>query len=905
MNSHSLLLDTSPPTPLLVGEGQRVLPPSLVGKGVRGLGFPDSRDTSPPTPLLPGEGRRIVPPSLVGKGVRGLGFPTPRTIALDATELSSNATQVQQGREFYETGQFVEAARIWQQAAKTFQTQGDILNQASTLSFLSLAYQQLGQWTEATEAIANSLKVLEARNTNKDHLPVLAQAFNIQGQLQLALGQAEDALLTWEKAASIYRQAGDTVGITGSLINQSLALQSLGRYRQAAKALTQVEETLANQPKSTIKAIALSSLGNTLRVVGDLEKSRQVLQQSLDVAQQLKSPPDISAAFLGLGNTARSQQDTKAALKFYQQAESTAPSPMTRNQAKLNQLSLLQETKQLSAAKALGSQMQAEIANLPPSRTAVYAKINFAQSLTRLKQADTANTPAWTEIGQVLGNAVQQAKSIQDIRAEAYALGHLGGLYEQTQQLQNAQDLTRQALLLAQSINASDISYRWQWQLGRLLKAQGKTKDAIAAYTEAVNILQSLRSDLVTINPDVQFSFREEVEPIYRQLVELLLQTEGTSQPSQDNLKLARNTIESLQLAELDNFFRTACLQGKAVQIDQVIDKDDPTAAVIYPIILANRLEVILKLPQQPLRHYKTAISQGEVERIVGELRKQLTKPYTLRETQALSKQVYDWLILPASQDLTSNIKTLVFVLDGSLRNIPMAALYDGQQYLVQKYGVALTPGLQLLGPKSLERGKIKALTAGITESRQGFAALNNVTLELNQIKSVVPTTVLLNQEFTSTAFQKEMNAVSFPVVHLATHGQFSSKAEETFILTWDNRINVNQLDNLLRIRDTSRPTAIELLVLSACQTATGDKRAALGLAGVAVRAGARSTLASLWSLDDESSALLMSQFYQELTNTKETKAEALRFAQLALLQNPRYQHPRYWAPYVLVGNWL
>jgi CHAT domain-containing protein len=812
---------------------------------------------------------------------------------------------VQQGREFYETGQFVEAARIWQQAAKTFQAQGDTLNQASTLSFLSLAYQQLGQWTEATEAIANSLKLLEARNTNKDDLAVLAQAFNIQGQLQLALGQAEDALLTWEKAASIYTQADDTVGITGSLINQSLALQSLGRYRQAAKALTQVEETLGNQPKSTMKAIALSSLGNTLRVVGDLEKSRQVLQQSLDVAQQLNSPPDISAALLGLGNTARSQQDTEAALKFYQQAESTAPSPMTRNQAKLNQLSLLQETKQLSAAKALGSQMQAEIANLPPSRTAVYAKINFAQSLTRLKQADTANTPAWTEIGQVLGNAVQQARSIQDIRAEAYALGHLGGLYEQTQQLQNAQDLTRQALLLAQSINASDISYRWQWQLGRLLKAQGKSKDAIAAYTEAVNILQSLRSDLVTINPDVQFSFREEVEPIYRQLVELLLQTEGTSQPSQDNLKLARNTIESLQLAELDNFFRTACLLGKAVQIDQVIDKDDPTAAVIYPIILANRLEVILKLPQQPLRHYKTGISQSEVEKIVGELRKQLTKPYTLRETQALSKQVYDWLILPASKDLTSNIKTLVFVLDGSLRNIPMAALYDGQQYLVQKYGVALTPGLQLLGSKSLERGKIKALTAGLTESRQGFAALNNVTLELNQIKSVVPTTVLLDREFTSTAFQKEINAVSFPVVHLATHGQFSSKAEETFILTWDNRINVNQLDNLLRIRDTNRPTAIELLVLSACQTATGDKRAALGLAGVAVRAGARSTLASLWSLDDESSALLMSQFYQELTNTKETKAEALRFAQLALLQNPRYQHPRYWAPYVLVGNWL
>jgi CHAT domain-containing protein len=216
-----------------------------------------------------------------------------------------------------------------------------------------------------------------------------------------------------------------------------------------------------------------------------------------------------------------------------------------------------------------------------------------------------------------------------------------------------------------------------------------------------------------------------------------------------------------------------------------------------------------------------------------------------------------------------------------------------------------LTPGLQLLPPEALERGQLKALTAGLTEARGGFSALTNVALELNQIKSEVPSTVLLNQEFTSTTLQKQINSVPFPVVHLATHGQFSSEANKTFILAWDKQINVNQLDNLLRGSAQSRPNAIELLVLSACQTATGDKRAALGLAGVALRAGARSTLASLWSLDDESSAVLMSQFYRELANTTVTKAEALRLAQVALLQNPRYQHPRYWAPFVLVGNWL
>lgn len=214
-----------------------------------------------------------------------------------------------------------------------------------------------------------------------------------------------------------------------------------------------------------------------------------------------------------------------------------------------------------------------------------------------------------------MATAVQQAKSIKDTRAEAHALGSLGGLYEQTGQWSSAKDLTQQALLLAQGINAPDISYRFSWQLGRLLKAQGDIKGAITAYTESVATLQSLRNDLVAINPEAQFDFRDEVEPVYRQLVDLLLQSEKGTQPSQQNLVEARAVIESLQLAELDNFFQTACLEGKPVQLDSVIDKDDPTAAVIYPIILADRLEVILKLPGQPLRHYSTVITQGRVEK--------------------------------------------------------------------------------------------------------------------------------------------------------------------------------------------------------------------------------------------------------------------------------------------------
>jgi len=818
-----------------------------------------------------------------------------------------NALQlVQQGRERYDAGQFSQAATVWQQAMSAFKTQGDVLNQAMILSNLSSAYQQLGQWPQATTAITSSLNLLQTPqhgDASKERLRILAQALNTQGSLQLAMGESEKALETWQQATTSYKKAGLTTGIIGSLLNQAQAEQSMGLYLKAKDTLIEVTQDLTSQPDSLVKTKALLSLGNTLRIIGDLGESRKDLQQSLEIAQKLNSPSDIGAALLSLGNTAYFQQDHQAALMFFQQAVDVSTSPIARTQAKLNQLNLLSETKSWSEAQALWPQIQSEIGELPPSRSVVYARINLAQSLTRLRQASSPKpTPSWLDIEQLLSTAVEQAKNLQDQRAQAYALGYLGGIYEQTTQWSNAQKLTQQALILAQAINAPDIGYRWQWQLGRLLKAQGDTTGAIAAYTEAVENLKSLRNNLVGVNPDIQFSFRDQVEPVYRQLVDLLLQGQ---EPSQENLVQARSVIESLQLAELNNFFRAACLEEKAVDLDQVIDRQDPTAAVIYPIILPDRLEVILKLPQQKLRHYKTPVSQFEVEKLSAELREKLTKPETVPETKSLSKEIYDWLIRPAAADLAkSPVKTLVFVLDGSLRNIPMAALWDGQQYLVQKYAIALTPGLQLLPPKAIERVHLKSLTAGLTESRSGFPALEHVSTELSQIKSKIPGTELLNQKFTSDTLQTKIDSNDFPIVHIATHGQFSSRAEQTFILAWDGRINVNKLNDFLQNIDQRTHNALELLVLSACQTAAGDNRAALGLAGFAVQAGARSTLASLWSLNDTSVPLFMIQFYDGLTKNHLTKAEALRQAQLELLAKYEYHFPMFWASYVLVGNW-
>ena len=814
--------------------------------------------------------------------------------------ITNNQNLWEQGKTYYEAGQFAAAARVWQQAALAYQSEGDRINQAMVLSNLALANQQLGKIPEAKEAIATSLALLETEPDNQERQTILAQALNTQGTLQMSWGQAEAALNTLQQAEAAYRQAGDEAGSIRSLLNQAQTLRVMGLYRRSLNILNQVNQTLEAQPNSPLKAAGMRHLGNALRLVGDLPKSQEILQQSLKIAQTLPSPPDISAALLNLGNTARLLQETDTALQYYQQAAAIPDSPTTRIQAQLNQLSLMVEKGIEENPQPLVQQIQTQLADLPPSRITIYVQINFAQNLLKLQ---TKNNQAPTTIAQILATAIQQSQTLADEKAQAYALGSLGGLYEQTKQWTNAQKLTEEALVIAQRINASDIAYRWQWQLGRLLKAQGNPKGAIAAYEQAVKTLDSLRSDLVSINSEVQFSFREGVEPVYRELVGLLLEADSTK-TNPDNLEKARKVIESLQVAELDNFFKAACLQTKAVQIDAI----DREAAVIYPIILPDRLEVVLSLPDQSLRHYSTNISQKEIEDTVRELRRQVTKRYGRRFLPP-SQQVYDWLIKPAEADLQKNeVKTLVFVLDGVLRNIPMAVLHDGEQYLVEKYGIALTPGLELLESRPLERGQLKVLTAGLSQARQNFSELPNVEAELNQIQSQLPnsTPILLNQEFTETAIKNSIATSTFPVIHLATHGQFSSQAEKTFILTWDDNININELTNLLQATDQQRSNPIELLVLSACETAKGDNRAALGIAGVAVRAGARSTLATLWQVNDEATSTLMTKFYQELSNTTLTKAEALRRAQLSILEDPNYnQQPYYWAPFVLVGNWL
>lgn len=820
---------------------------------------------------------------------------------------------IESGKQLYDLGQFTEAAEVLQKAANRYENNNQYLQQVIALTNLSLAYQQLGLWEKAETAINKSLDLLNNFENSPKKSQILAQLLEVQGRMQFMQGKPDTALMTWERAADIYQQLGSDAALIRNKINSAQALQALGRFLQSKKMLNSVKENLTKQEDSRLKAVGLRKLGNVLQIVGDLKQSEDILQVSFAIAKSLSLEKDVSEALFSLGNTARNQEKIQEALEYYQQAEATTTEPIIRLQAQLNQFRLLvkYKDKKLGNASILSEEIKSKINQLPITRVVVNAKINFARSLIEYELGNKQDAY------QILDNALKEARKLQDKRAESYALGTLGELYYENQRLDDALKLTEEALFIADKISASEISYQWKWQMARLYKKQGDVENSRLYYSGAVDSLESLRENLVAINPDIQFSFRERVEPVYRQFIDLLLESSNNISLNKElpnkseKLIQARQLIEALQEAELENFFRSSCLNPLG-DIDDLVDTKDNTAAVIYAIMLPETLNVILKLPNQPeLSLEKIPVTKKTVEETVEQLRDDLKDVTNTLRAKQNSQKLYDWLIKPLEAELKENeITNLVFVLESELQNIPMSVLYDkkNDEYLIEKYAISLTPGLQLVDPKPLKDIGLKTLTAGLIEEhtvdQKTFPPLQFVQQELEEIQSQVPkSTELLNNKFTVDSLQKRLKSSGYSVVHLATHGEFSSNPEDTFILTWNKLLNVNEFDELLRTRGSNRSSNIELLVLSACQTAEGDKRAALGLAGVAVQAGARSTLATLWAVDDESTAGLMSVFYNQLKKPGVNKAQALQNAQLELLKDK--PEPFYWAPFVLLGNWL
>jgi CHAT domain-containing protein len=391
---------------------------------------------------------------------------------------------------------------------------------------------------------------------------------------------------------------------------------------------------------------------------------------------------------------------------------------------------------------------------------------------------------------------------------------------------------------------------------------------------------------------------------MYLELADLLLKrAEGEGNPTQvqSQLEEARQTLELLKAGEYADYFRDSCANNAPPQ-PVGIDTLAPRTAVFYLVPLPDRTELLLGLSGK-LQRFKTPVGSEELIQTVREFRKKLEKR-TSREYLLTAQKLYDWLVRPALPALRDRlVDTVVFVPDGALRTVPLSALHDGEKFLVAEFAVAVTPGLTLMDPRPLQKTSREMLLIGLSEAVPNFPKLDYVPVELEQVRKLYGGKVLLNSDFVPSRTAREFHKGSYSLVHIASHAQFSNDLRQTFLLTHDGRLTLNQLEKDIRpCQYRGRP--VELLALSACQTAAGDDRAALGLAGVALKAGARSALATLWCVNDQASAVLVAEFYTQLHQGL-SKAAALRGAQLNLMGDQRYNHPAFWSPYLIIGNWL
>ncbi|MDJ1170371.1 CHAT domain-containing protein [Roseofilum sp. BLCC_M154] len=841
---------------------------------------------------------------------------------------------------------------FWRQKADEYAQKGDFVNQAVALGNLSLALQEQGEWEQAQESSTQGIQILQQLSTTKERDQILAQSLDIQGKLSFSVGDFSAALVSWQEAGKLYQQLGLTEAEDRNRLNQVQAMQELGLFQSACEAIgARIDENvsfcagvkLENLPENLrrfagdrLMVLHLQALGDTLRLMGDLESSQQVLELGLELVDG--DTETFDKLQLSLGNTWRAkgdrqwaiaqsatstiqfnfefcpilenQEEYDSALKHYQNVSEN--NPLLKLQANLNQLNLQVALNQ-------------NILDFNPLEEAQNLNLFNTQSgnnliLNTLQTATCISTIPWQNIAQNLQTIIDVSQQRKDLKTQSYALGYLGRLYEQHAQdskeyLQTAKTNTQKALSIAQSLdlNAPELAYQWQWQLGRILeKTQSPYSEILSAYKAAFNTLQSLRQELVSSNRDLQFSFRDEVEPVYRKYVDLLLQ----NNPSQDNLKEARNVIEALQLAELDDFFNDACITAQESKLEDIASD----TAVLYPILLDGKIAVIYTLSDSLIDYTIEPLSNPQrfertINALINDLKEDINNNY-----QQYGQTVYDSLFSDKLKSFLSShdqIKTLVFVLDGQLRNLPMATLYDGEKYLIEKYALAVAPGLNLLAPGSLNSLDLRILPGGLAQKAPSFdlvhARLNPLSNALSELESIAQlfenqTPVVLDESFTVEVIKSYFANVYYSIFHWVTHGQFSSNPEETFILTWNERLGVNQLNELIQSQAEFSSEPIELLVLSACETAEGDNRAALGLAGVSIRAGSRSTVATLWKVDDRATSEFMSQFYQEMIENKKTKAEALKTVQESFLSGEKgeaLRDPRFWAAFVLIGHWI
>ena len=752
-----------------------------------------------------------------------------------------------------------------------------------------------------------------------------------QGTTQFQQGAFAQAAAHWMNAARGYEESGKAKEQCQALINVAHALQQEGQIRRAQGTLQAALKLSEQTGERGLTATILAQLGNTFHMLGKEEPATEHLTKALTLAREEKKPVLVAGILNDLGNALTARRQFAEAIDVY--AESRTLAAETKQQAlaataQINGAMALLQNQQPGEAHRHLDQAWSEVRSLEDGQAKTAGLLNIGLGYQELfavstgkggvaKKSDGAkgratetvasagsgagllrqSSDAFTAAGEVAGR-------VGDARGQSYAWGYLGGLREQEHRNPEALEYSRKATFAAQKVNAPEALYRWQWQTARLLRAEGKEEESLAAYQRAVTLLKPIHYEYSVGYQGRHHSYYESVAPLFVEYEDVLLRRAAAAKTPDQNEQLlvqVKDTIEVSRAAELQDYFQDDCVA--TVASHRGAGALAPGTAVIYPIAFPDRLELLLQT-SSGLKQVKVPVTGDKLTKEIRAFRR-LIQDSQSQNYLSSAQTLHGWLVAPVQQDLQgAGIHTLVMVAEGSLRTIPMGALHDGRHFLVDSLAVAVTPSLALTDMGPAQRRKGSLLSVGLTESVEGQSAPRYAETEVQAIRTMYGGKLLMNKQFSSPTLEEEIKDQGLGIVHVASHTVVGTEARDSFVLAHDGKITMDRLSQLVGLQQY-RQQPLDLLTLSSCEIAAEDDRAALGLTGVAVKTGARTALASLWASDNETTTELVSEFYRQLQDPAISKAVALQRAQQKILSQRGHTHPSYWAAFLLINNWM
>lgn len=897
--------------------------------------------------------------------------------------------------------EYSKALEFHQQALAIYKEIGDLKGEAETFGYIGNTYFKAGQYRRVEKLFRQQLEDFRKADNKESEqllLEIMRRYLDREWKLLAASGLTSSREIQermWKKNISwqeileisklnlfINKEVGDSIGISEqtyfSLTESNIlhgigwTYRNLGQYSQALKYL---QQALRLQRKlSEPQQLLIVDLGTVYIDLGQYELALETLQYSLSLKQQVCQCHCNALGKIGFVYKELGQYDK--ALYYLQKALAMSSGDSDRH----NIFNYLGEYYSKIGEYSKALKFYNEALNTPPIAGEQSAKGFILNNIGSLH----ANNRDYNQALETYQQALALFRELDDRPGQRLTLSNIGLLLEKQSQPELAVVFYKEAVNITQAIRQGlrELTLKEQEiytktiaktyrSLANLLLSQGRL-------LEAQQVLELLKiQEIRDFTRNAQMG--EQLSGIaLSQIEEKIIKEHGSlvafgqkladcqkNQCAQKEQLIAQRTLLTQAYNQAVRTLESEITLRKNRDSDflnprndlnrkaQEIIKAQPGTLLIYPFVLEDKLWLLMASEGEIVKKFEVEVGQQELGETVLKFRQLLSKPSTsIDEIKQTSQKLYNWLIKPLEPELKSNkqrpIKHLVFALDRVTRYIPMSALFNGKQYLVENYAIStivsagFTDTIDRL-PSGTQNVSVLAL--GLSrEVPPDFDALKNVPVELDAIvktrdrdsQGIYPGLKFLNQEFDFNTIQNNLNDRN--ILHIATHGEFVPGSVEAsyLLLGTGEKLAIPQIENLNNLGN------VHLVVLSACETALGgpgnDGIEIAGISHYFLARGAKSVLSSLWKVNDASTSYLMQQFYENLAKSTSTapvsKAEALRQAQIALItknfsvvSTPRGEdaridvistqtglpagvsnnlsHPYYWAPFILIGNAL